>query len=133
MNKPLTAALIGAALLAPAVSATEGLADEGRYRLIPKVMIPSDRGKSLEQAVLLDTETGRTWRLAWDAKQGDAKQGKTEGARWVPMEVAFPEDFDSDRAAIASRPGARGGAFGSEASSQAPSDRRFDEHYDDDP
>ena len=128
MNRPLIAALIGAAFVTQALSAGDGYADDGRYRLIPKVPFPSQTGKSREQPILLDTETGQTWRLA-----SDPKKGKTKGATWVPMDLIFPEPPSVGDASLAARgESKRRGALKSGEPHRIQT-RRLAEDYDDDP
>ena len=128
MNRPLTAALIGAALVTQAVSASDGFAGDGRYQLIPKVPVPSQTGKSREQAILLDTKTGQTWRLA-----RDAKKGKTKGAHWVPLDLIIDEQVNIGDASIAAKgEKKKRGAFGASKPHANPT-RRLSEDYDDDP
>ena len=128
MNRPLFAALIAAALVTQMMSARDGLADGGRYQLIPKVPVPSQTGTSREQAVLLDTKTGQTWRLVWDAKTG-----KTKGAHWMPMDLVFAEELDPGRASLASRGSKKSERSEAKGTRKNPSYRRLDEDYDDDP
>lgn len=128
MNRPLFAALIAAALVTQVVSARDGFAEGGRYQLIPKVPVPSQTGKSREQAILLDTKTGQTWRLVWDAKNG-----KTKGAHWLPMDLVFAEELNRGSASLASRGAKKNEASGAKGTRKNPSHRRLDEDYDDDP
>ena len=97
MKISLTAALVGASLAAHLASAGDSLAETGRYQLIPKVAIPNQSGKTREQPVLLDTETGQTWRLG-----KESKGKKADGLQWVPLDIELPERPDSEAASIAS-------------------------------
>ena len=128
MNRPLFAALFAAALATQMMSARDGLADGGRYQLIPKVPIPGQTGTSREQAILLDTKTGQTWRLVWDVKQG-----KNKGALWLPMDLVFAEELNPGRTSLAARGARKSESAGTKAARKNTSHRRLDEDYDDDP
>ena len=94
MNRPLAGFLIGAAVLSLVATAPDAAADVGRYQLVPNVLVPNKAGKMEAQAVLLDTSTGRTWRLGEGAQKGQAK-----GPRWVPLDITFADRVSSSAAA----------------------------------
>ncbi len=128
MNRPLAAALVGAVLITQAALASDSFADPGRYQLIPKVLVPNKAGKVREQSVLLDTETGRTWRLA-----KDTKKGKTDGPRWVPLDKDFVDRLRSEDASLASaKEVLRRGAF-EPSTRRTTRSQRLDEFYDENP
>lgn len=124
MKKPLTAALIGASFATQAALAGDSLADSGRYQLIPKVSVPSEAGTSREQPVLLDTETGRTWRLATQP-QGT----KARGLQWVPLDIDFPSRLEAELASAKANEKRRG----SDSSRKNYAPNTLLEEYDDDP
>ena len=115
---------MGAAVLSQAVFAPDASADVGRYQLVPNALVPNQSGKMQEATVLLDTSTGRTWRLGLGAQSGQAK-----GPRWVPLDITFADRVSSS--AAATKPAER------RAPDTAPTfksrQNRLGEDYDNDP
>lgn len=127
MNKPLAAALLGAILVTQAAFASDSFADAGRYQLIPKVLVPNQFGKDRAQPVLLDTETGRTWRL-----EQDSQEGKSRGLHWVPLDINFPDRLNSKDASLASAKKDKKRQAGNAVPKRYSTSQRLDE-YEDDP
>lgn len=127
MKRPLAGILLAAGLLSQAVLAPAAMADIGRYQLVPNAQVPDPSGALQSQTVLLDTSTGRTWRLGDGAQSGQAK-----GPRWVPLDITFADRVSS---AAATKATARSAA-GSKADTK-PAHKvwknRLGEDYDTDP
>jgi hypothetical protein len=107
---------IGVLGLAQAAWAGENQADVGRYQVIPDASVPAKGGKLQERAILLDSATGRTWRIV-----PGAQPGKSSRPIWVPMEIELvnransatrssddPGRMTVQKSAPAKRPSARG-------------------------
>ncbi len=90
MNRPLAAFLIGAAIFSQVALAGDSRAEVGRYQIIAKVPVPNQAGKMQEQTVLLDTETGRTWRMALGGQSG-----KNTGLHWVPLDIKLADPVNA--------------------------------------
>ena len=82
MSRFLSASVVAALLLASSAWADNDRDHIGRYQLIPDAVHTGKAGKRQEQAILLDSATGKTWILS---------RGKGSGAVWVPVEVKVPE------------------------------------------
>lgn len=90
MNRWFFLCLAGTVFLAKVAWAGEDGADLGRYRVIPNAMVPGKSGKLQEQAILLDSATGRTWVIT-----PGARKGSPSGPLWVPMEVKTEDPVDA--------------------------------------
>ena len=90
MNRWFFSCLAGTLFLAEAAWAGEDGADLGRYRVIPNAMVPGKSGKLQEQAVLLDSATGRTWVVT-----PGAGKGPSPGPLWVPMEIKTEDPVEA--------------------------------------
>lgn len=75
----------------------------GRYQVIPGALVPGTNGRPQEQALLLDSATGRTWILTPGAGKGPASR-----PLWVPMELRIRErvevSTDSPKPATSPQP-----------------------------
>ncbi len=82
MSRSLIASVVAALLLAPSAWADSDRKNIGRYQLIPDATVANKTGKRQEQAILLDSATGKTWVLV---------RGQGSAAIWLPVEVKAPE------------------------------------------
>ena len=127
MNRQILASFAGSLLFAQAAWAADPAADFGRFQVIPNALVPSKGGKMQEQAILLDTATGRTWRMT-----PGVASGKPSGPTWVPIEAKVDDRVNS-LAGLAGGSGQTAGQRTFGANTYQKRARRYEWDYEADP